>query len=422
MSAAQRMTPARVLQKPWFIVAAAMVCLAVAMGIGRFAFTPILPMMLHDGIIDLPSASWLASANYVGYLLGALLCAFQPRIWKMFPALPKLSYSSLVRFGLISTIVLTLSMSFKLPHLWPWLRFFAGISSALVFLFVSSWCMTRLAEQNLSRLSSAMFAGPGLGIMLSGIFATAMVQADWSSSSAWMLFGILALVLSAFVWKLLDGHDLRLAPLGESISASVSADSNIDAPGETPLLIAVYGLAGFGYIITATFLPVIARTALPGSPWLDLFWPIFGVGIILGALISTRVSIQRDLRYLLALCYLLQGVSVVATVIVPTLGGFATSSFLLGIPFTAITYFAMQEARRLRPSQVTATLSAMTAMYGIGQIVGPPLAAYLLVRAPSQSAGFQWSLAIASGSLFIGAMLFLLMTRWYPKVPQHRTT
>ena len=52
---------------PFAIAATGMVALAVAMGIGRFAFTPLLPMMLHDGVLGLPAASWLATANYLGY-------------------------------------------------------------------------------------------------------------------------------------------------------------------------------------------------------------------------------------------------------------------------------------------------------------------------------------------------------------------
>ena len=63
------------------IAVAGGIALAVAMGIGRFAFTPILPMMLHDGVVDLHAASWLASANYLGYLSGALLCTFVPLLW-----------------------------------------------------------------------------------------------------------------------------------------------------------------------------------------------------------------------------------------------------------------------------------------------------------------------------------------------------
>ena len=60
------------------IALAGLAALAVAMGIGRFAFTPILPMMLHDGVVDLQRGSWLASTNYIGYLVGAVLCTLDP--------------------------------------------------------------------------------------------------------------------------------------------------------------------------------------------------------------------------------------------------------------------------------------------------------------------------------------------------------
>jgi hypothetical protein len=88
---------------PWAIALAGMASLGVAMGIGRFAFTPILPMMLADGVLDLPAASWLASANYLGYLVGALLCMLQPWLWTRFPSLPSLAFSQLVRGGLLMT-------------------------------------------------------------------------------------------------------------------------------------------------------------------------------------------------------------------------------------------------------------------------------------------------------------------------------
>ena len=55
------------------LVSAGFVALAVAMGIGRFAFTPVLPMMRHEGALSITGAAWLASANYAGYLAGALL-------------------------------------------------------------------------------------------------------------------------------------------------------------------------------------------------------------------------------------------------------------------------------------------------------------------------------------------------------------
>ena len=114
------------LAKPVPVALAGMVSLAVAMGIGRFAFTPLLPMMLADGVVDLPGASWLASANYLGYLLGALLCTLQPWLWRRFPGLPTLNSPALVRLGLAATSLLTLGMALQSPGLWPLLRFAAG--------------------------------------------------------------------------------------------------------------------------------------------------------------------------------------------------------------------------------------------------------------------------------------------------------
>ncbi|MDB5895239.1 MAG: transporter, partial [Rhodoferax sp.] len=116
---------------------AGMVALAVAMGIGRFAFTPILPMMLHDGVVDLPTASWLASANYIGYLIGALLCTFQPWIWRRFPRLPAVVPAHMLRGGLVATCALTLGMAWHWPAAWPLWRLLAGIASAVVFVYTS---------------------------------------------------------------------------------------------------------------------------------------------------------------------------------------------------------------------------------------------------------------------------------------------
>jgi Uncharacterised MFS-type transporter YbfB len=132
----------------WAVAFAGAVSLAVAMGIGRFAFTPLLPMMLHDGVVDLTGASWLASANYLGYLAGALLCTFQPWIWARARRLPAINAPSLVRGGLVATGLLTLGMAVPLAATWPLLRFAAGVASAVVFVYTSGWCLAQLAHMN----------------------------------------------------------------------------------------------------------------------------------------------------------------------------------------------------------------------------------------------------------------------------------
>ncbi len=398
-----------------------MIALATAMGIGRFAFTPVMPMMLRDGVIDLLGASWLATANYIGYLVGALICTFQPLIWRRFPSLPQVGPSSWVRAGLVATALLTLGMSLNLPGIWPLLRFLAGVASAFVFLFTSGWCLGQLARHGASGLGGVMYAGPGAGIMLSGLMCSGMVALHWHAVTAWVILGVMAAILTSIVWRTF--HASNEKPLDPITAAVPSAAAGVVPAKKTAsqnqmlVLAGAYGLAGLGYIVTATFLPVIARAALPGSPFLDMFWPLLGLGVMVGALLSTKVPLTGDLRYLLAGCYFIQALSIAVSLWSPTLPGFIFGSFVLGIPFTALTFFAMQEVRRLRPETATSYMGLLTAVYGVGQIAGPPMVAVMLRRTATVEAGFTLSLEIAAGALVLGALIYLWMTRMWPMRP-----
>ena len=401
---------------PWAIAVACSIALATAMGIGRFAFTPLLPIMLTDGVVDLPGASYLASANYLGYLMGALLCTFQPLIWSRFKNLPPVLATTWLRSGLVDTCVLTLGMALQVPTLWPWLRFAAGVASAFVFVFTSGWCLARLAERNASNLGGLMYTGPGAGIAISGVLASGMVALHWKAAAGWLIFGMLACVLTAITWRTFKLKLAMPTPARTEVAMSTAhVPTSFGSRWHMFWLAIAYGLDGLGYIITATFLPVIARQVMPGSPWLDLFWPVFGLAVIAGALISTRISLSGDLRYILATSYLMQAVGVIMTVWLPTPLGFALGSLLLGLPFTAITFFAMQEVRRLRPTSVASYMGLLTAVYGLGQVAGPPLAAWLLSRSATVGQGFNLALEIAASSLVLGAAMFVGLARLYPK-------
>ena len=399
---------------PWAIALAGAVSLAVAMGIGRFAFTPLLPMMLAERSIDLHTASWLASANYFGYLAGALLCTFQPWIWARAPWLPPINAPWMVRGGLVATGVLTLGMALPWPATWPLLRFAAGVASAVVFVYTSGWCLAQLARLGASATGGAMYTGPGAGIVISGLFVGVMIAWHRHAAEGWLVFGVLSFALTATVWRIFRTGSGAGSPAG-SAAAGTDASREHHGRAEIGWLAFAYGLAGFGYIITATFLPVIARGALPGSPWLDFFWPIFGLGVIAGALLATRLRVSGDMRVLLAGAYAVQALGIGVSLVSPTLAGFALGSLLLGLPFTMITFFAMQEVRRLHPSHAASLMGLLTALYGVGQIVGPPLAAQMLKLAGSEQAGFALSLEIAGSALVLGMAIYLWMAKAFPK-------
>ena len=400
--------------RPFAVAMAGLLSLAVAMGIGRFAFTPLLPMMLHDGVIDLPGASGLATANYLGYWLGAMACTVQPLLWARWRVKTALPHTRMVRIGLLATVVLTLGMVVPSAQLWPVWRFLAGMASAVVFVYVAGWCLARLTALGAPALAGLIFVGPGMGITVSGLAASGMVASGWHAATAWGVFGALAAVLTAVAWPHLRGV---VSPPAQALPAPAAAQG-----GAIAAFALAYGLAGFGYIVTATFLPVIARQALPGSIWLDLFWPLFGIGVAAGSLITIRLPVHWDRRHLLVGCYAMQTVGVLLTVAWPSLMGFALGSLLLGLPFTAITLFAMQEARRLRPQNASTLIGLLTAAYGLGQIVGPPMVAWLLHRSASPGQGFAWSLQAAAAGLAIGGALFAALARLHPQPPAVRPT
>lgn len=399
---------------PLSITLAGLVALGVAMGIGRFAFTPVLPMMLAERSVDLAGASLLASANYLGYLLGALACTFQPWLWRRFGWSAAIDGPKLVRVGLSATTLLTLAMAVDAASAWPLLRFAAGVASAVVFLYTTGFCLEQLGRRGVPAMGALIYIGPGLGIVASGLAASALVRMQAPAAWGWVTFGVLAAILTAAVWGVFDARGSVAAPAGAPSDTGEPAPQAAAGTGEMGLLTLAYGLAGIGYIITATFLPVIARQSLPPSPWLDLFWPLLGTGVMVGAVAASRLRRAGDLRLRLAACYVVQAAGVAASLVSPTLAGFAIGSLLLGLPFTAITFFAMQEVRRVRPVQTTTFMGLLTASYGLGQIVGPPIAAALVARSPTPAAGFAASLWMASGLLLLGAALYVLIARRHP--------
>ena len=402
-------TSATAENRPLIIALTGTLSLAVAMGIGRFAFTPLMPMMLHDHLLDLSSASWLASANYVGYLLGALLCSLQPTLWakRGWPPLPS---PLMVRGGLALTCVFTAMMAIDEPAAWPWLRFLAGLVTAVAFVFTSSWCLGHLSRLKSPAAGGIVYAGPGVGIAISGLLASLIVQLEWHSHHGWLAFGLLAAVLTAIVWPAYGHPDAELA-LGSGSKETISTRGSVT---EKVALTIAYGFAGFGYIITATFLPVIARTSLPDSAWPDLFWSLLGIGVAIGALIASRIPTRIDQRLLLVGCYLMQASGITLSNLIPTLSGFAISSVLVGLPFTAITFFALQVGRRLHPQAPSSIIGLLSASFGLCQIGGPPMAAVLIAHAPSTAAGFSWSLDVAASTLVVGAGIYYWMVKAFP--------
>jgi predicted MFS family arabinose efflux permease len=369
------------------IAAAGATALMVAMGIGRFAFTPILPMMQQDAGLSVAQGGWLASANYVGYLLGALTAV----------ALG-VPVTSAIRAGLAVIGVATLAMGFTHSlAAWILLRAAAGVGSAWVLVFVSAWALGRFAAAGRPRLSGAVFSGVGGGITVAGALCVALMHRSAGSARAWQGLGLLALGATAAIWPILRAEE------GAAPAAPADASAARGWDRDALRLVRCYGMFGFGYIIPATFVPAMARQIVADPLVFGSSWPAFGMAAAVSTLVAAAGSRWLGNRRLWACSQLMMALGVAAPVAWPTIGGIMIAALLVGGTFMVNTMVGMQEARAVAGPRATGLMAAMTAAFAAGQVAGPLVAALTV----GPRGDFSGSLALASVLLVASGVALL---------------
>lgn len=363
--------------------------LAVAMGIGRFAFTPILPLMIQEGTVHLAQTAWLSSSNYIGYLVGALSLLKSKR------------HPLFVMLGL-SLVTLTTWLASLSSFGWLLvLRFLAGVASAWVLVSISAFAINWLKSRQVAT-SGLIYTGVGIGITLTGLIcsyfifqsATATIAAQSSfsplSSRLWQCLGVIALLATLVVTFLLAKINSQFASTAAATTAAAKAHPSKAAhtnashtnptasitPAKLKLanVLTAYGLFGFGYILPATFLPQIAKQWLSGQSYL-LIWPFFGLAAALSVVLSQGLQRRYHNFSLLGVWRVSQIIMAVGTLLPAlwqSLAGLMLSALMVGGTFMVVTMAGLQVAA----SQVTHypkyNLSAlMTASFAFGQLIGP---------------------------------------------------
>lgn len=361
---------------------AAGLVLAIGMGFGRFAFTGLYPLMIADGQITVEGGSYAASANYAGYLIGALLAG-------VFIRMPS---RILCAFAVISTAAMLGVLAVSLPErLIIAIRGLAGGASAIAMVAASHWL---IHERGQHAGAPALFAGVGVGILLSAEIIAAGNAAALSSRSIWLLLGIAALALAAVAVFMQARADRTKPPAAEP--ARVAGDGTPAPLGATRLIL-IYGLAGFGYIITATYLPLLVRTALGAIDPVHV-WAVFGLGAAPSCFLWHALHVRWGTRRSLTANLLLQAVGVVLPVMNAP-AAYIASALLVGGTFMGTVTIAMPAARRAAANVRFNMLAIMTASYGVGQILGPLVAGALY----GETGSFDASLLIAATALLLAA-------------------
>jgi len=357
--------------------------LVVAMGIGRFAFTPQVPLMITEGQLTLTSAGLVAAINYLGYLVGA---------WDAMRAHRRVELR--LHAGVWGAVILTLLSATVDSALWhASIRFLIGCASGWAMVLIAAWSNEQLAHLGKPGLSAAVFAGPGAGIFISGLMAVAIHSYGLSASHAWLVYGALALLFIALIAR-------NLPRKGELHRPETAPDPLVLTP-QLKRLVWSYSLAGFGYILPATFLSQMASARFPGSAFAQFVWPIFGgaavCGILLG--IAARQKLQSHQR--LALVLWLQALGVFASDMIPGMVGLVLGSLLVGGGFLCAVQLSLQYGRELAPKHTRYMAGLLTTGYAIGQLVGPMLSSL----STSLTGQLEPALYVAGVALLIGGGL-----------------
>jgi predicted MFS family arabinose efflux permease len=330
-----------------------MLGLVAAMGIGRFAFTPLMPLMQAHAGLTLAQGAALAAANYAGYLAGALWC-----VW----ANP--NSATVARVGLAVVAVSTLAMGLTADFTW-WMawRGLAGAASALVLVGISAWALHRLSRADRAHWAGWVFAGVGVGIVFAGLVGLVIGVRGTAPGTGWLLLGAAAVVVLAVAWPY-----FARVPGAESASAPKHGQR---FTADAWVLIGCYGIFGFGYIIPATFLPAQARQVLPDPALFGWTWPVFGVAAAASTIAASLMLRKAAPRMVWSWCHVVMAAGVAAPVFAANAFTLLFAAIAIGGTFMVLTMAGMQEARRVAGSAAPRLIAAMTAAFALGQLLGP---------------------------------------------------
>ncbi len=342
-------------RSPFLLATGGLLAMAAAIGVGRFVYTPILPPMVEALSLTKAEAGLIASANFVGYLAGALLAALRlpgsRRTW----LLGALGINAICLAAMAATTALPLFLLLRLA---------AGVASAFTLIFSSALVLERLAATGRGSLSAVHFAGVGAGIAISAAVVASL--SDWRAM--WLASAGLASAAGLAAALLVPPDRPATPATGHGPRAGLS--------GRFAALTAAYFLFGFGYIITATFLVDIVR----GSPRIahlePYVWIIVGLSAAPSVLLWTALGRRIGILKAYAIASLVEAVGVAASALWLQTSGVIVAALLLGGTFMGLTALGLIAAREDAAGDPRRHIALMTAAFSLGQILGPAFAGF----------------------------------------------
>jgi predicted MFS family arabinose efflux permease len=376
-------------RKPWQVIAAGICALVLTVGLARFAYTPLLPLMRVDAGLSAAQGGWLATFNYLGYLLGTLLAARVGDMQQKF---------RFYRVGLVLAVAATTLMGTTTqPWLWSVLRFVAGMSSTAGLLLASGLVLNWLLANRQRPRLGLHFAGLGLGIVVSGL-ATGLLAGNADSSAQWRSLGLLGLLFLFPAWCWMP------APTPTSAAQAAQAPPPPSRRWRQ-LLVAAYFCAGVGFVVSATFIVAILEHTPAFRGHGSAVWVLVGLAAVPSTFAWDRIAARIGLIRALMLAFALQAASFVLPLLDSGLAAGFGSALLFGLTFAGIVSLTLTVVGRHYPHNPAKAMANLTLSYGVAQILAPALAGTLA----RSSGSYQASLLLAAVFMGLGIVLLAVM-------------
>jgi len=376
------------------VILAGISALILSVGIARFAYTPFLPLMLDQTSLSTLEGGWLATFNYIGYLMGVLLISVINDL--------KLKYM-LYRVYLMVAVISTCAMALTTNIIfWSGLRLISGITSTAGIILAAGFVMSWLKHHDFKADLGIHFSGLGLGIAIPGLIIVVMNNyLDWAGQ--WLIAGCVGLVflLPAWLW------------MPAPIPHDPNRTDTIISPAKywMKLMVAAYFCAGVGYVISSTFIVAILEEMplLTGKG--DWIWVMLGITAIPSCYIWDKLAYQLGEIRTLMLSYLCLMISIVIPALTNQLLFNLLGAMLFGFTFAGIVSLMLVYIGHKFPQNPAKAMAKLTISYGVAQIISPAVVGIATTKFHSYSVSLWGAAFVMLVGVILLAMIFRLESK-----------
>jgi predicted MFS family arabinose efflux permease len=376
----------------WRATLSALSASLVGIGLARFAYTPLLPAIIDAHWFSPSAAAYLGAANLAGYLAGALLGR---------PLAARIPAPVLLRGLMLLATAAFFACAVPLSLAWFFIwRLLAGLSGGALMVLAAPTVLPHVSHRRRGIASGAIFAGVGLGIAASGTLVPLLLRQGLAE--AWCGLGLLSLFLTVVAWA---GWPADQAPS--------PTGSRVHRQHRRPIyrlwaLYCAYALNAAGLVPHMLFLvDFVARGLKQGLDAGAQYWVLFGLGAVVGPVLSGHLADRAGFGSALRLAFLVQAVAVVLPALGIGTAALIVSSLVVGAFTPGIVPLVLGRVHELLPDDAAAQKAAWTAATA-GFALLQAAAAYGLTFVLTQTGGdFHLLFMLGAGALMVALGLDL---------------